>query len=136
MLVDNSKFKKKYTSKFLNNAVNLHDGKFNFFKKLSDWVESCVQISDFCLTKQTSKAFVTLRALDENDGDGRKTLKNKIKPKKNLRLVTLQSILYNIEADCFPVAERTKNKLKLPKWERELKLGGQKKHRVVHGEGE
>ena len=62
MLVDNSKFKKKYTSNFLNKAVTLHDGKINFFKKLSDWVESWARISDFCLTKQTSKAFVTLRA--------------------------------------------------------------------------
>ena len=54
---------KKYTPNFLNNAVNLYDGKIDFFKKLSDWVESWAQISDFCLTKQTSKAFVvTLRA--------------------------------------------------------------------------
>ena len=31
-------------------------------KRLSDWIESWVQISDFCLTKQTSKVFViTLR---------------------------------------------------------------------------
>ena len=30
--------------------------------RLSDWIESWAQISDFCLTKQTSKAFViTLR---------------------------------------------------------------------------
>ena len=51
MQMDNSKFKKKYTSNFLNNAVNLHDRKINFFKIISDWVESWVQISDFCLTK-------------------------------------------------------------------------------------
>ena len=32
--------RKIYTSNFFNNAVNLHDAKINFFKKLSDWVES------------------------------------------------------------------------------------------------
>ena len=53
----------KYSYNFLNNAVNLHDGKINFFKILSDWVGSWAQISDFSQTKQTSKAFVvTLRA--------------------------------------------------------------------------
>ena len=62
MLVDNNKFQKTNTQNFLNNAVNLRDGKINFFKILSDWVESWAQISDLCLTKQTSKAFVvTLR---------------------------------------------------------------------------
>ena len=45
----------------MNNAVNLNDGKISFFKKLSDWVASWAQISDFCLTKQTSKTFVTLK---------------------------------------------------------------------------
>ena len=60
MLVDSRKI---YTANFFNNEVNLHDGKIDFFKKLSDWVESWEQISDFCLTKQTSEAFVvTLRA--------------------------------------------------------------------------
>ena len=43
---------------FLNNAVILNDGKIDFYKRLSDWIESWAQISDFCLTKQTSKAFV------------------------------------------------------------------------------
>ena len=46
----------------MNNAVILNDGKIDFYKRLSDWIESWAQISDFCLTKQTSKAFViTLR---------------------------------------------------------------------------
>ena len=40
---------KKYTSNFLNNAVNLHNGKINFFKKLSNWLETWAQISDFYL---------------------------------------------------------------------------------------
>ena len=66
MLEDNSKFKKKkFTHNFLNNAVILNDGKINFYKRLSDWIESSAQISDFYLTKQTSKAFViTLRGQD------------------------------------------------------------------------
>ena len=47
---------------FLNNAVILNDRKIDFYKGLFDWIESWAQISDFCLTKQTSKAFViTLR---------------------------------------------------------------------------
>ena len=46
----------------MNNAVILNDGKIDFYKRLSDWIESWAQISDCCLTKQTSKAFViTLR---------------------------------------------------------------------------
>ena len=50
---------------FLNNAVILNDGKIDFYKRLYDWIESWAQISDFCLTKQTSKAFViTLRGQD------------------------------------------------------------------------
>ena len=63
MLVDNRKFKKKYTPNLFNNTVNLHDEKIYFFKKLSDWVMTWAQILDFSLTKQTSKAsVVTLRA--------------------------------------------------------------------------
>ena len=54
--------RKKLTPRFLNNAVILNDGKIDFYKRLSDWIESWAQISDFCLTKQTSKAIViTLR---------------------------------------------------------------------------
>ena len=46
----------------MNNAVILNDGKIDFYKRLSDWIESWAQISDFYLTKQTSKTFViTLR---------------------------------------------------------------------------
>ena len=50
--------RKKLTPNFLNNAVILNDGKIDFYKRLSDWIESWAQISDFCLTKQTYKAFV------------------------------------------------------------------------------
>ena len=54
--------RKKLTPNFLNNAGILNDGKIDFYKRLSDWIESRAQISDFCLTKQTSKVFViTLR---------------------------------------------------------------------------
>ena len=54
--------RKKLIPNFLNNAVILNDGKIDFYKRLSDWIESWAQISDFCLAKQTSKAFViTLR---------------------------------------------------------------------------
>ncbi len=54
--------RKKLTPNFLNNADILNDGKIDFYKRLSDWIESSAQISDFCLTKQTSKAFaITLR---------------------------------------------------------------------------
>ena len=54
--------KKKLTPNALNNAVILNDGKIDFYKRLSDWIESWAQISDFCPTTQTSKAFVvTLR---------------------------------------------------------------------------
>ena len=54
--------RKKLTPNLLNNAVILNDGNIDFYKKLSDWIESWAQISDFCQTKQTSKAFViTLR---------------------------------------------------------------------------
>ena len=53
----------KYTPNILNNAVNPYDGKIHFFKTFSDWVESWSLISDFSLTKQTSRALViTLRA--------------------------------------------------------------------------
>ena len=58
--------------------------------------------------------------IDENDGDGRKTLrKNKIEPKKNHRLVTPNPV-YNMEADCLPISERIENKLDLPSWRREV----------------
>ena len=54
---------KRFTSNFLSNAVILNDGKIDFYQKLSDWIESWSLISDFCLTKQTCKAFIiTLRA--------------------------------------------------------------------------
>ena len=54
--------RKKLTPNFLNNAVILNDEKIDFYKRLFDGIESWAQISDFCLTKQTSKAFViTLR---------------------------------------------------------------------------
>ena len=54
--------RKKLKPNFLNNAVILNDGKIDFYKRLSDWIDSWAQISDFCLTKQTFKAFViTLR---------------------------------------------------------------------------
>lgn len=61
MLVDNSKFKKgrKKKSNFLNTEAILN-GKVDFYKRISDWVESWVQISDFCLTKKTFKAFVVI----------------------------------------------------------------------------
>ena len=43
--------------------MNPYDGKIHFFKTFSDWVESWSRISDFSLTKQTSRALViTLRA--------------------------------------------------------------------------
>ena len=55
--------KQRYTFNFLNNAVTANDGKINFYQKLSDWIESWSISSNFCLTAQTSKAFVTtLRA--------------------------------------------------------------------------
>ena len=54
--------RKKLTPNFFNNAVILNDGKIDFYKRLSDWIESWAQVLDFGLTKQTSKAFViTLR---------------------------------------------------------------------------
>ena len=54
--------RKQLTSNFFNNALILNNGKIDFYKRLSDWIESWAQISDFYLTKQTSKAFViTLR---------------------------------------------------------------------------
>ena len=43
-----SNSRKKLTHHFWNNAVILNDGKNDFYKRLSDWIES----------KQTSKAFV------------------------------------------------------------------------------
>ena len=57
--------RKKLTPNFLNNAVILNDGKIDFYKRLSDWMESWAQISDFCLTKQTSKAFVITMLMQE-----------------------------------------------------------------------
>ena len=55
-----SNSRNKYTPNFLNNTVNLHDGKIYFFKNCSYWL---VLDTDFSLTKQTSQAFiVTLRA--------------------------------------------------------------------------
>ena len=55
--------KQRFTPNFLNNAVTANDGKINFYQKFSNWVESWSKHSDFCLTAQTSKAFVTtLRA--------------------------------------------------------------------------
>ena len=54
---------RRFTANFLSNAVVINDGKINFYYNLSDWVESWSKVSDFCLTAQTSKAFVTtLRA--------------------------------------------------------------------------
>ena len=55
-----AKSRKKLTPNFLNNAVILNDGKIDFYKRLSDWIESWAQISDFCLTKENSKAFVII----------------------------------------------------------------------------
>ena len=54
--------RKKLTPNFLNEADILNDGKIDFYKILSECIEFWANISDFCLTKQTSKAFViTLR---------------------------------------------------------------------------
>ena len=51
----------------------------------------------------------------EMTGMREKTQKRNNKTKeKILRLVTLPSPLYNMEADCFPLSERTGNKLDLP----------------------
>ena len=54
---------RRFTPNFLYNAVIPNDGKLEFYFKLSDWVETWCRSSDFCLTRQTSKAFVsTLRS--------------------------------------------------------------------------
>ena len=55
--------KKEYTPNFLSNGFKMDDGKLDFYKAFADWIESWAEISDFCLSKQTSKALVTtLRA--------------------------------------------------------------------------
>ena len=54
--------RKKLAPSFFNNAVILNGGKIDSYERLSDWIDSWAQISDFCLKKQTSKGFViTLR---------------------------------------------------------------------------
>ena len=51
-----------------------------------------------------------------SDGDGRKTPKNTKDEAKQKFPVWLpsHSPVYNVEADCFPVSENTKNKPDLP----------------------
>ena len=70
-----SNSKTRYSNNKLSDGFVKGDGKLKFFQDLADWLESWSDISDFCLSKQTSNVLVrTLRAqsylikelLDEN----------------------------------------------------------------------
>ena len=52
--------------------------------------------------------------INENDGNGRKLRKNEIWKKKEKLWLLSQAPRLNIEADYFPVSERTENKPDLP----------------------
>ena len=49
--------RKKLIPNFFNNAVILNGGKIDFYKRLSSWIESWAQISDFYLTKENFQSF-------------------------------------------------------------------------------
>ena len=53
----------RFSSNKLSNGFIDKDGKLDFYNSFADWLESWSEISDFCLSKQTSKALVlTLRS--------------------------------------------------------------------------